>query len=62
MIEGDTTLNKWRTKVRIYHWRYAQIRPADFCKLCKRRTRGTCARRTYPSCMFIRRMAVTYFT
>lgn len=54
MIEGDTTLDKWRTKVRIYHWRYAQIRPADFCKLCKKRTRGTCARRTYPSCMFIR--------
>lgn len=40
MIEGDTTLNKWRTKVRIYHWTDAQIRPADFCKLCKKEQEG----------------------
>ena len=37
MIEGDTTLGKWRTKVRIYHWTDAQIRPVDFCKLCKKK-------------------------
>ena len=40
MIEGDTTLNKWRTKVRNYHWTDAQIRPADFCKLCKKEQEG----------------------
>ena len=40
MIEGDTTLDKWRTKVRIYHWTDVQIRPADICKLCKKGQEG----------------------